>query len=453
MSPDEVHLRIHNFLMNSSVKALLVFPQAFEQNTVPPLGISLLASCLRDAGHEVDLLDLTVEPLHRLDFSEYCLVGMTLLCTNFPNGTELARRIRRETASICIVAGGPFADSCPREVLGTGVFDMVAHGEGERIFPQLVTALKNASEYGDIGGLSFYRDGEIVRTQSPPMIANLDALPFPAYDLLPMRRYPRHSIMASRGCPWDCIFCDRGPTESRRMRYLSPDCVRDWAVRVVRDFGYKPIRILDSTFTVNQRWAEQICDRLIESGIGIHWHCQSRIDCVNPSLLKKMREAGCTQIVAGIDSGNDEILALSKKGLTKATARQCAQLFRDGEAPQLHLNFVIGHPWDTLESIQETVDFADELESEFGAQCGFYMMVPFPGTELWDNAPTYEIEIKKDWDKFNKLSFMGNPERLSATFDSKYLRAEELTRIYHAIFQRKRALRRGHSGVVPTIPI
>ena len=72
-----------------------------------------------------------------------------------------------------------------------------------------------------------------------------------------------------------------------------------------------------------------------------------------------------------------------------------------GKHRSSHLNFVIGHPWDTLESIQETVDFADELEAEFGAQCGFYMMVPFPGTEPWDNAPTYEIEIKKDWDKFN----------------------------------------------------
>jgi anaerobic magnesium-protoporphyrin IX monomethyl ester cyclase len=419
---------------------------------VPPLGIALLAACLRDAGHEVDLLDLTVEPLDRRDFNQYCLVGMTLLCTNFPSGTDLARRIRRDSRTVCIVAGGPFADSCPRDVLDIGVFDIVAHGEGERLLPQLVTALQTSTDYRGIGGLSFYRDRQIVRTQSPPMIASLDALPFPAYDLLPMKRYPRHSIMASRGCQWDCIFCDRGPTESRRVRFLSPEGVRDWAARMVREFGYKPIRILDSTFTVNQRWAERISDLIIESGLGVHWHCQSRIDCVKPRLLKKMRDAGCTQIVAGIDSGNEEILALSKKGLTKADARRGAQLFRDGEAPQLHLNFVIGHPWDTLESIQESVDFADELEQEFGATCGFYMMVPFPGTELWDNAPKYEIEIKKDWERYNKLSFMGNPERLSATFDSKYLRAEELTRIYHAIFRRKRSMPRArNSGAMPNI--
>jgi radical SAM superfamily enzyme YgiQ (UPF0313 family) len=415
-----------------------VFPRAFEQNSVPPLGISLLAACMREAGHAVDLLDLTVEPLPRLDYSHYCLVGMTILCTNFPSGTELAQRIRRTCDSVCIVAGGPFPDACPKDVLATGVFDVVAHGEGERLLPQLVSALRAKAQLSEFGGLSFYRDGEIVRTPSAPMIETLDALPFPAYDLLPMGRYPRHSIMASRGCPWDCIFCDRGPAESRRMRYLRPEHVRDWAARLIREYGRKPIRILDSTFTVHQRWAERICDLLIESGLGLHWHCQSRIDCVNPGLLKKMRNAGCTEFVAGVDSGNDEILTLSKKGLSKVTARRGAQLFRDGEAPQLHLNFVIGHPWDTLESIQETVDFADELEREYGATCGFYLMVPFPGTELWDNAPTYEIEINKDWEKYVKLSFMGNPERLSATFDSKYLRASDLTRVYHAIFQRER---------------
>jgi anaerobic magnesium-protoporphyrin IX monomethyl ester cyclase len=423
---------------SSPTRSLLIFPRAFEQNTVPPLGISLLAACLREAGHEVDLLDLTVQPMPRLDYSQYCLVGMTLLCTNFPSGTELAQRIRRANDSICIAAGGPFAAACPKDVLDTGAFNVVAHGEGERLLPTLVAAVKNRIEFDGIAGISFLRDGKIIRTQNTPMIENLDALPFPAYELLPMKRYPRHSVMASRGCPFACIFCDRGPSESRRMRYLSPKCVLDWATRMTKDFGRKPIRILDSTFTLNQKWAEQICDLFIESRLRFRWHCQSRIDCANPGLLKKMLESGCTQFVAGVDSGNDEILMLSKKSLTKEEARRGAGLFRDGVAPPLHVNFVIGHPWDTLESIQETVAFADELVEEFGAQCGFYMMVPFPGTELWDNAPKYEIEIKKDWERYVKLSFMGNPDRLSATFDSKYLRADDLTRIYHEIFKRKR---------------
>src|SRR5262249_16699510 len=133
-------------------RTLLIFPKAFEQNTVPPLGISLLASCLRNAGHDVDLLDLTFQPLPYLDYQKYSVIGMTLLCTNFPSGTELARRIRSHNNSACIVGGGPFADTCPDNVLNTGVFDIVAHGEGERLLPELVAAVKYGTDLANING-------------------------------------------------------------------------------------------------------------------------------------------------------------------------------------------------------------------------------------------------------------------------------------------------------------
>jgi anaerobic magnesium-protoporphyrin IX monomethyl ester cyclase len=429
-------------------KALLVFPRAFEPNELPPLGIALLAACLREAGHGVDLLDLTVEPMRRFDFAQYCLVGMSLLCTNFPSGTRLAKRIREHNDRVCIVAGGPFADKCPQEVLETGIFDAVIHGEGEQVLPSLVATLKRGTDIGDVGGISFYRSGNIVRTPGPPMIKDLDVLPFPAYDLLPMTRYSRHSVMASRGCPFDCIFCDRGPAESRKMRYLSPERVVDWMARMVHDFGNLPIRILDSTFTINRRWAGQICDLIMESGLRISWHCQTRIDCLNAELLRKMRQSGCTEVTVGVDSGNEEILRLSKKKLSKATARLGAQLFRNAATPKLHVNFVIGHPWDTRESIHETLEFARELEENFGVRCGYYMMVAFPGTELWNNAAAYEIEINKDWERYCKLSFTERPDRLSATFNSKYLSADELTRIYHGIYERKR---RGGRPSIPSL--
>jgi anaerobic magnesium-protoporphyrin IX monomethyl ester cyclase len=422
----------------SSARTLLVFPRAFEPNELPPLGISQLAACLRQAAHEVDLLDLTVGSMPNIDLTQYCLVGMTLLCTNFPSGTRLAQRIRENSGSVWIAAGGPFADTCPREVLDTGVFDIVGHGECETVLPKLVEALKHGIALGDVPGLSFSRDGKVVRTKSPPPLRSLDALPFPAYDRLSMDKYSRHSIMASRGCPFDCVFCDRGPTESRRVRYMGAEAVVERMARLVRDFGNLPIRMLDSTFTLNQRWAEAICDLILERGLRVSWHCQTRIDCVNSGLLRKMRAAGCTEVVVGVDSGNDEILKLSRKSLTKAEARRGAECFKDGAVPKLHVNFVIGHPWDTRESIEETLTFARELERDFGARCGYYLMVPFPGTELWDKAATYEIEITRDWEKYCKLSFTEHPERLSATFDSKYLSADELTRIYHQIYRRKR---------------
>jgi radical SAM superfamily enzyme YgiQ (UPF0313 family) len=270
------------------------------------------------------------------------------------------------------------------------------------------------------------------------MIRDLDQLSFPAYQLLAMQRYSLYGVMASRGCPFACVFCDRGPAESRRMRYHSPQYVVDWMARMVAEFGPLPIRMLDSTFTMNQQWAESICDLLIDRAAGFTWHCQTRIDCLSRSLITKMRQAGCTEITVGVDSGNDDILRLSKKRLSKDSARAGAQLFVGADAPLLHVNFVIGHPWDTRESIQETLDFARELEDRYGTRCGYYLMVPFPGTELWDNAEIYEIEIDQDWERYCKLSFTARPERLSATFSSKHFSAQELTTIYHEIYRRRK---------------
>jgi radical SAM superfamily enzyme YgiQ (UPF0313 family) len=424
--------------LGESARTLLVFPRAFEPNELPPLGMTQLAACLRQAGHAVDLADLTVEQIGNVDLSQYCLIGMTLLCTNFPSGTRLARRIRENGASVWIAAGGPFADACPEEVLDTGVFDIVGHGECEITVPHLVEALKSGTNLAEVPGLTFIQDDRLTRTPSLPMIDQLDRLPFPAYDLMPMHKYSRHSIMASRGCPFDCVFCDRGPTESRKVRYMTPEAVVDRMARLLTDFGTLPVRMLDSTFTLNQRWAERICDVILARGLRVSWHCQTRIDCLNAGLLRKMKDSGCTEVTVGVDSGSDEILRLSKKSLTKAEALLGAQLFRDGPAPRLHVNFVIGHPWDTRESIDETLTLARELEECVGARCGYYLMVPFPGTDLWNNARMYEIEISKAWEKYCKLSFTEHPERMSATFDSKYLTADELTHIYRNIYRRKR---------------
>ena len=165
-------------------------------------GMTQLAACLREAGHDVDLLDLTVESIRNVDFTRYCLVGMTLLCTNFPGRDRLAKRIRENNGDVWIAAGGPFADACPRDVLDTGVFDLVGHAECETTLPILIDALKRGGDVRDVPGMSFRRDGiGPRRTPNPPLLESLDGLPFPAYDLLSMSRYSRHSIMASRGPP------------------------------------------------------------------------------------------------------------------------------------------------------------------------------------------------------------------------------------------------------------
>ncbi|MBF0122801.1 MAG: B12-binding domain-containing radical SAM protein [Candidatus Omnitrophica bacterium] len=417
-------------------KILLIFPTSFEVNVVPPLGISIIAACLRQRGWDVELADLTVERGRHFDWEQYSMVGMTLLCVNFRQGMDLAREIRNGNKNVFIAAGGPFADTCTKEVLEGRLFDAVIHGEGETVFPSLVCAIENGSDLSIVKGLSFYQNGNIVRTQNPLFIEDLDALPFPAYDLYQMNLYGEYSVMASRGCPFYCVFCTRGPAETKHVRHLSPGRVIDWIVYLISNYGSREVRFIDSTFTLDQRWAEEICDRIISRRLRFHWTCQTRADCLSGVLLEKMKKAGCTMVTLGAESGNDQILNSLEKGFTRADLRNAARLFKDFRAPQLNLNFIIGHPWDTRETILETVALAKELRRTCSARYKLFLLVPFPGTELWNNADKYGLRISKDWEKYCKYSFMGNSHLVEATYGTREFSREELTRLYHELDNR-----------------
>ncbi|MBU0761667.1 MAG: B12-binding domain-containing radical SAM protein [Candidatus Altiarchaeota archaeon] len=411
----------------------MIFPETFEKNLSPPLGISIIAACLRDAGYEVELWDQTVEHRKKINWGDYFLVGMNLLCANFNNGVELAKRIREGNSNVFIMAGGPFSDTCAQEVLESGVFDAIVHGEGEYTFVRLAKAVKGKKAFHNIKGLSFYKQGKIKRTDDPPLIKDLDKLPFPAYDLLPVDKYPEASVIASRGCPFSCIFCTRGPAESKKRRCLSPARAVEWIALLREKYHFKHIRMVDSTFTVDQKWAEEICDLIIKNNLRVHWSCQTRIDCINTGLLEKMKKAGCNKIIFGIESGNDKILTLMEKGFTKNNVRAFAKMFKAADAPSVTANFIIGHSWDTRETIRETFDFAKELNNNFGFEYRLFLLVPFPGTELWNNPEKYGIKIGTDWKHFCKTSFFGNPLGVEAVYSTNNLSSGELTEIYHQL--------------------
>ncbi len=422
------------------MKTLLVFPRSFEPNFIPPFGLASLAACLQRAGHTVDILDQTVDSGRQYDWGDYGFVGMTLLCATFHNGIDLARRIRKVNPPVVIAAGGPFPDTCPEEVLRTREIDIVVHGEGEHSIAQLVQAIDQGHEIDGIAGLSFIRDGTFNSTGRACPIEDLDSLPLPAFDLYSLDRYAasragkrQAPVMASRGCPYRCVFCTRGPTESRRMRYHSPSRVVELTQLLAREMGCKCIRFVDSTFTVNQPWVNAICDLLLERDVGVEWTCGSRIDCLNPGLLEKMKAAGCSKMCVGIESGNDGILERLEKGFRKSDVHAAAQMCQGINGPELHASFIIGHPWDTRETIRETGEFASELRDTYGIRCGFCVMTPFPGTTLWSHAEEWGLRITKDWERFCKLSFQGAGAKLQANFDTRHLSREELTSLYRSV--------------------
>jgi len=232
------------------------------------------------------------------------------------------------------------------------------------------------------------------------LIKDLDSLPFPDYDHL-ARKIDTYPIFSSRGCPNNCIFCCR--IMGNKIRVRTPKSVVNEIKYALSKFRPKLFDFADETFTFPKARTMAICDLIIKEGINkrIKWMAQSRVTLVDQELFEKMKEAGCINVDFGVESGNSEMLKIIKKGITLDEASSAI-----AAAKQAGLNtgsyFIIGHPFETAETIRETIKFAAKLNTDSVA---FGIMVPYPGTEVYEMAVRgeggYQI-ISERWEDYDK---------------------------------------------------
>ena len=185
-------------------------------------------------------------------------------------------------------------------------------------------------------------------------------------------------VLTSRGCPYQCIFCYRGPAAGKVFRGRSPEGVVEEIEQLQKRFGIDHVVFVDDIFTLDKGRAGAICELLIDRTPSLSWRCQTRADCLDESLLDKMKRARCVNVSMGVESGNEAILAATGKRITKEQIRRAFRMAREagvGTAASL----IIGLPGDTRETVQETIDFAMELDPE---SASFYAAMPYPGTDL-----------------------------------------------------------------------
>ncbi|HTM68083.1 MAG TPA: radical SAM protein [Candidatus Binatia bacterium] len=277
-----------------------------------------------------------------------------------------------------VVADREAMESCP-------ALDVAVRGEAE----SAVMEIADGARMEDVLGVTWRKDGAVVRNAPRPQVRDLDFLPKPDRRLLDNRLYvrpdsgrPQTTILASRGCPKDCIFCLVKVVTGRPISERSPKSIVDEVEACVRDHGIRDFYFRADTFTWHKAWVTEICDLILARGLDVHWVCNSRADTVNDAMLAKMKAAGCWMIGLGIESGSAEILRRIKKGITKDEARASARLIRK-HGIRTYNFFIIGFPWDDEATIKETVDFAIELDSDF---VEFHTAYPFLGTEYHDIA-------------------------------------------------------------------
>ncbi|MBU0480956.1 MAG: B12-binding domain-containing radical SAM protein [Proteobacteria bacterium] len=365
------------------------------ENAIPSLGLAYLAAVAEQDGHEVRIHDGTITP----DWSTMAalgrefrpdVVGITAKTPSFTNCIQAAKVLKEASPGVILVAGGSHPTAMTDHALAAETFDFLILGEGEETFCELLHKIGNReTDFATVPGLAFLRDGLPVITAPRAPIADLDLIPFPARHLLPpltaysptaasYRQLPLAHIMTSRGCPSRCNFCDRA-IFGERYRARSADNVLTEIDQVVNTHGAREIRFFDDTFTINSNRLTAICQGMKTDFARIPWTCLTKAEAVDLDLLKMMRDSGCWQVLYGLESGDDGVLASLGKKNTVAMNRRAVRWAREAGL-RVRADFIVGTPAETPESLQKTLDFAKELDLDFAH---FNKFVPFPGTTFY----------------------------------------------------------------------
>jgi radical SAM superfamily enzyme YgiQ (UPF0313 family) len=375
--------------------------------SMPPLGLAYIASFLRKNSANVKLIDTQAEKagLEELlssisDIPDY--IGITATTMTVGNALETATACKIKFPSAIIVMGGVHPTILPDDCLNCPDVDYVIRGEGENPFLSLI----NKEKPENIKSLSYKKNGVFVHNPLGPVIDDLDSLPFPAYDLLPIRNYkpalgsykrlPAISLITTRGCPGKCTFC-LGSYLGGNVRMHSTSYIIDEIKMLKEKYGIREISFYDDTFTAYKHKVQDFCRIIIKEKIEITWVCFARVDFVDEETLKLMKMAGCHQIMYGIESGNDEILKNIKKKTSLAKAKEIVKLTKK-IGIECRAAFMLGNPGETEATMKQTSDFAKVLDPDIAI---FNITTPYPGTEMYAWADKNGYLKTKDWSKYD----------------------------------------------------
>lgn len=355
------------------------------------------------------------------------IVGISVMTGKLGSALNIAKIIKDFDRDIPVVFGGPHPTILPEETLKNEAVDIVVRGEGEYTFLDMVKNIES-DDLRKVLGITYKDNKKVIHNPDRPLIQNLDELPFPARHLLLDRdKYGPsafRSLFATRGCPYNCIFCASHKIWTKRVRYRSPENVIDEIKYVRKEFKVKNFYFEDDSFTLNSKWTNKVCDLMINEQLNINWGCETRADHVAEDLIGKMKKAGCRHINIGFESGDEEILKKIKKGITLEQIKTATNIILKNDM-KLTAFFMIGFPWETKEEISKTLALIKELNIDHPT---YSIATPYPGTELYEICESEGlIPENVDWSTF----FHQSPNM----FFSKHLSKNETLQLIKEVEQ------------------
>ena len=377
----------------------------------PPDWLAYATAVLEQHGYDVRLYDFPAEGWDKDKLRKLVrekqpdVVVLDSTTPSIYSDIQCAQIVKQEAASKVIMVG-PHTSALPEETLkdARGSVDAVCRGEYDYTVLDLVRSFEGDMNLKEILGISYLDGSRIKNNRNRPLIQNLDELPFPAWHHLNIMKYfdggklyPYLDVISGRGCPFRCIFC-LWPQVMHGHKYRLRS-----VISVVDEIEYDLKRwpalkkgelfFEDDTFTINKKRAIDICDEMLRRGLEVNWSVNARADIFDLELFKKMRQAGCRELLVGFESGNQSILDRMNKKLTIEESREFVKTVHKAK---LTVNgcFVLGLPGETTDTMQRTIRFALALDLD---TIQFSAAIPFPGTEYYRVCQENGFIKAKSW--------------------------------------------------------
>ncbi len=433
------------------------------EETIPGMGVLVLAAVARARGYHVRLIDAKEQGSSPEAVSRQIAalhpdyLGLSATTISVTNAARIAERVKGLCPEVVTILGGAHVSALPCRTLEVfPSIDFGIAGEGEVALFDLLERLDRGTAVDDIAGLAYRRDGQIWCNPRAPYIEDLDALPPPAWDLLPdfphrfqpsLFSYPRTpvaTLITSRGCPFSCSFCDRS-TSGRKGRMHGVEYIVGLCRHLV-ERGVRHVIFLDDLFTVRKQRVVDLCHAFLDEGFQFSWSCNSHPNLLDFDTLKLMRRAGCWQIAYGIESGSQRILDVVKHEVRIPRMRETLRMTR-AAGIRTKGYVMIGHPTEGLDSLAETAAFLKVVELDL---CQITKFTPYPGTPAYPTIHQHGT-FDEDWERMNAMNFMFlphglNEETLENYFDHCYrvfyTRPDILWGLVRLLIQEPRYVRR-----------
>jgi radical SAM superfamily enzyme YgiQ (UPF0313 family) len=392
----------------------------------PPLGLAYMAAVLEKNQFEVKVMDCPVCEMDHAKLKDELasfnpeIVGIGSMTPTIASALKSARVAKEACPDATVIMGGPHATFMSGQILfDEPAVDVVVRGEGEETLLEIAQKSPNMQNLSEVKSVVFRKDDQIVQTPTRPFIQDLDALPRPAYHLIPVDKYrilgrKLLPIMSSRGCPFQCSFCVASQMFGARFRGRNPKNVLDEIEWLRDEYGAEGVTFQDDTLTFDRKRILDICDGIVDRKIELPWGCGTRADVVNREILAKMRKAHCNEVCFGVESGCQRIRDALKK---KVTTDQCENAIKWAKEVGIFVtvSVILGYPGETRETLQQTLDFVRRVEPD-----DVYLnhATPYPGTELRALVESNGWKMVEDWSRYNTM----NP-----IFEDPMLPASEIT--------------------------